>query len=39
VRDVVMWDNCSMLHRAVLDYRLPQRRLMNRTTIRGSEVF
>jgi len=39
VRDVVMWDNCSMLHRAVIDYRLPQRRRMHRTTIRGTEVF
>jgi taurine dioxygenase len=38
-RDVVMWDNCSMLHRAVIDYKLPRRRLMNRTTIRGTEVF
>lgn len=38
-RDVVMWDNCSMLHRAVIDYKLPRRRLMNRTTIRGSVVF
>lgn len=39
VRDVVIWDNCSMLHRAVIDYQLPQRRRMHRTTIRGTEVF
>jgi len=33
--DLVMWDNCTAQHRAVLDYDLPQRRLMWRTTIRG----
>lgn len=35
VGDVVVWDNCTVQHRAVLDYELPQRRLMWRTTIKG----
>ena len=39
VSDVVMWDNCATLHRATLDYVLPQRRLMQRTTLKGTEVF
>jgi alpha-ketoglutarate-dependent taurine dioxygenase len=34
-----MWDNCATLHRATVDYALPQRRLMQRTTLKGSEVF
>lgn len=34
--DVVMWDNCTMQHKAILDYDLPQRRLMHRLTIAGS---
>ena len=29
VGDVVMWDNCSLQHNAVQDYKLPQRRLMH----------
>jgi taurine dioxygenase len=33
--DVVVWDNCTVQHRAVLDYDLPQRRLMWRTTLKG----
>ncbi|MGQ0751176.1 MAG: TauD/TfdA dioxygenase family protein [Betaproteobacteria bacterium] len=37
--DVVMWDNCATLHRATVDYALPQRRLMQRTTLNGSAVF
>lgn len=36
VGDVVMWDNCSSMHYAIGDYQLPQRRLMYRTTIRGT---
>lgn len=36
--DIVMWDNCATLHRATVDYALPQRRLMQRTTLKGSEV-
>jgi taurine dioxygenase len=39
VGDVVMWDNCATLHRATVDYALPQRRLMQRTTLTGTEVF
>ncbi|MGQ0525547.1 MAG: TauD/TfdA dioxygenase family protein [Betaproteobacteria bacterium] len=37
--DVVMWDNCTTLHRATVDYALPQRRLMQRTTLTGTAVF
>jgi taurine dioxygenase len=33
--DVVIWDNCTVQHRAVMDYELPQRRLMWRTTLKG----
>jgi taurine dioxygenase len=39
VGDVVMWDNCATLHRATVDYALPLRRLMQRTTLKGTEVF
>ncbi len=39
VGDVVVWDNCTMQHRAVMDYDLPQRRLMWRTTIKGEPPF
>ena len=35
VGDVVVWDNCTVQHRAVQDYDLPQRRLMWRTTVKG----
>ena len=35
VGDVVVWDNCKVQHRAVLDYELPHRRLMWRTTVKG----
>ena len=35
VGDVVVWDNCTVQHRAVVDYDLPQRRLMWRTTVKG----
>lgn len=31
--DVLLWDNCTVQHQAVLDYDLPQRRLMHRTTM------
>jgi taurine dioxygenase len=34
--DLLMWDNCSVQHRAVQDYDLPQRRLMHRTTMGGA---
>jgi taurine dioxygenase len=35
VGDVVIWDNCTVQHRAVVDYELPLRRLMWRTTVKG----
>ena len=34
-RDLVIWDNCTVQHKAIVDYDHPQRRLMWRTTIRG----
>jgi len=37
--DLLMWDNCAVQHRATFDYRLPQRRLMHRTTVRGAEPY
>ena len=39
VGDFLMWDNCSTQHRAIADYELPQRRHMERTTLRGSAPF
>ena len=35
VGDVLVWDNCTVQHRAVMDYDLPYRRLMWRTTVKG----
>jgi taurine dioxygenase len=35
--DLLMWDNCTVQHRAIQDYDMPQRRLMHRTTM-GGEV-
>jgi alpha-ketoglutarate-dependent taurine dioxygenase len=35
-RHLLLWDNCTVQHRAVQDYDLPQRRLMHRTTMGGS---
>ncbi|MBA2961991.1 MULTISPECIES: TauD/TfdA dioxygenase family protein [Ramlibacter] len=35
LNDLVMWDNCSTQHKATFDYKLPQRRLMHRTTLVG----
>lgn len=35
VGDVVVWDNCTVQHRAVQDYDLPQHRLLWRTTVKG----
>src|ERR1700738_3869653 len=35
VGDLLMWDNCTVQHRAIPDYDLPQRRLMHRTTMGG----
>lgn len=34
--DVVMWDNIPTQHLAICDYALPQRRYLQRTTLRGS---
>lgn len=30
--DVLIWDNCTVQHKAIQDYALPLRRLMHRTT-------
>jgi taurine dioxygenase len=30
-----MWDNATSMHLAICDYRLPERRLMYRTTVIG----
>lgn len=37
--DLLMWDNCAVQHKATFNYRLPLRRLMYRTTVRGSAPF
>jgi len=37
--DLLIWDNCSTQHCAINDYDLPQRRLMERTTLRGSVPY
>ena len=37
--DVVIWDNCTVQHRAVQDYDLPQRRLLWRTTVKGGVPY
>lgn len=34
--DLLMWDNVAVQHKATFDYDLPLRRLMYRTTVRGS---
>ena len=34
--DLLIWDNCTVQHRAVQDYDLPRRRLMCRTTMGGA---
>jgi taurine dioxygenase len=34
--DLLLWDNCTVQHRAIQDYDLPQRRVMHRTTMGGS---
>jgi taurine dioxygenase len=34
--DLLLWDNCTVQHRAIQDYDLPLRRLMHRTTMGGS---
>jgi len=37
--DLLMWDNCAAQHKANFNYSLPLRRLMLRTTVRGSAPF
>jgi taurine dioxygenase len=37
--DLLMWDNVAAQHKANFNYRLPLRRLMYRTTVRGSAPF
>ena len=37
--DLLMWDNAAVQHKANFDYELPARRLMHRTTVRGSVPF
>ena len=37
--DLLLWDNCSVQHKATFDYDLPLRRLMYRTTVRGSVPY
>lgn len=37
--DFLIWDNCATQHCAVADYELPQRRLMERTTLCGTAPF
>ncbi len=39
VGDLLMWDNCALQHKANFDYRLPLRRVMHRTTVRGTAPF
>ena len=34
--DLLMWDNCTVQHRAIHDYDMPRRRLMHRTTMGGT---
>lgn len=37
--DVVVWDNALTLHQGVGDYALPQRRLLYRAIVKGTEPF
>jgi len=39
IGDLLMWDNCLTQHKAIGDYALPQRRLMYRTAVEGTEPF
>jgi taurine dioxygenase len=39
IGDFLIWDNCSTQHRAVMDYALPQRRVMERATLCGTAPF
>jgi len=37
--DLLIWDNIAVQHKANFDYRLPLRRLMYRTTVRGTAPY
>lgn len=37
--DLVMWDNCAAQHLATMDYELPLRRVMHRTTLTGTAPY
>jgi taurine dioxygenase len=37
--DLLLWDNAAVQHKATFDYDLPLRRLMYRTTVRGTAPF
>jgi taurine dioxygenase len=39
VGDILMWDNALTQHKALADYRMPQRRKLIRTSVTGTEVF
>ena len=39
VGDFLLWDNCSVQHQAVPDYKLPLRRHMERTTLVGTAPY
>ncbi len=39
VGDLLMWDNALTQHKAIGDYKLPQRRKLIRTSVTGTEVF
>lgn len=39
VGDFLIWDNCAVQHLAIHDYALPQRRRMERTTLRGAVPY
>ena len=39
VGDVLIWDNCSVQHKATFDFQLPLRRVMQRCTIEGSVPY
>lgn len=36
--DLLIWDNCTVQHRAIQDYGLPLRRLMHRTTFAAASA-
>ena len=37
--DVLIWDNCTVQHQAIIDFDLPQRRRVWRTTVRGTAPY